>query len=341
MTSKNLIGTNLELFGSDIEKKIKEASANSEPAWHNIDLNKIGLYVWRIEKFKLVVADTNGSFHEGDSYVILNIHKDNSDNFKYDIHFWLGNKTTQDEMGTAAYKTVELDTFLHGKATQYREIQQNESDLFISYFPKGIEYKLGGIESGFRKVQKNDYSNYQNILMKIHNNGYYQMPLAVQSLTDDDVYLLDSGLIIYVYEGIKSTNKEKFNAHYMSQNIKNNRKDCKVKYVSDSFMTEFLNMIYNPFLLAYPGNNDLHRITEIDNHVTVEKMESPSYSLLSSDDSYVFNASLMTFIWIGKQSSYNETLNAWKVAFELTDTSHPIVLVREGNETESFRMFIK
>jgi hypothetical protein len=49
----------------------------------------------------------------------------------------------------------------------------------------------------------------------------------------------------------------------------------------------------------------------------------------------------MTFIWIGKQSSYNETLNAWKVAFELTDTSHPIVLVREGNETESFRMFIK
>ena len=35
--------------------------------------------------------------------------KKDSDALLHDIHFWLGNETSQDEAGTAAYKTVELD----------------------------------------------------------------------------------------------------------------------------------------------------------------------------------------------------------------------------------------
>jgi len=44
----------------------------------------------------------------------------------------------QDEYGTAAYKTVELDTYLDDKPVQHREVEGHESELFLSYFPKGI-----------------------------------------------------------------------------------------------------------------------------------------------------------------------------------------------------------
>jgi len=44
----------------------------------------------------------------------------------------------QDEYGTAAYKTVELDTYLDDKPIQHREVEGYESELFLSYFPTGI-----------------------------------------------------------------------------------------------------------------------------------------------------------------------------------------------------------
>lgn len=40
----------------------------------------------------------------------------------------------QDEYGTAAYKTVELDTFLDDKAVQHREVEGHESEMFKDYF---------------------------------------------------------------------------------------------------------------------------------------------------------------------------------------------------------------
>ena len=120
----------MALFGSKVEKDIKAASARCELAWKGVG-EKPELRIWRIEQFhvKEWPETFKGKFYDGDSYIILHTYKKDpahSDALAFDIHFWIGHESTQDEYGTAAYKTVELDHFLNDEARQHRETHQTD-----------------------------------------------------------------------------------------------------------------------------------------------------------------------------------------------------------------------
>ncbi|KAH7132295.1 hypothetical protein B0J11DRAFT_521356 [Dendryphion nanum] len=229
--------SNVELINSAIDHQVKYQSATTEPAWNNgsIGLDS-GLFVWRIENFEVIPwpKEKYGQFHEGDSYIVLQSEKiesssreqdDNAENEKpnliHDIFFWLGRHTTQDEAGTAAYKTVELDEFLHGKATQHREIQSAPSDAFVALFPR-LKILRGGVSSGFTHVETEDQPQHIDTLLRIFkhpspNAGrdailVHEVEPTWQSLDEGDVFVLDRGDKILVWQGKNCAPMEKMKA---------------------------------------------------------------------------------------------------------------------------------
>lgn len=336
MSKDNIMqgGTNIELFGSEFEQKIKEESAKTEPIWLNIDMNLPNLYIWKVMNFKLyqIKKENTGMFYEGDSYIVFNIFKESNGSLSYNIHFWLGNCTTADEMGTAAYKTVELDTYLSNKAKQFRECQDNESDLFRSYFPQGITYKLGGIESGFKKVQAFNYSNYKPLLYRVKNKSLTYIPFL--NPTEDDTFVLDKGLELYIYHGKNSSHIERLLAEYNVSTIKDYRLNSEVKNVSD--LETFSNLIKSITDHNLNTTSKLYRVTDTN----IVECNGPLW-ILESSDTFLLSSTNTTFIWQGKNSSHSELLTVWKLAFDVTDKSVPICLIKEGYETELFKIILK
>jgi gelsolin len=217
--------SNLALFGSDTEREVKKASAETEPAWKNAG-SKVGLQIWRIVKFKVQHwgKEDYGKFYNGDSYIILNTYKEEGgDELKYDVHFWIGQYSTQDEYGTAAYKTVELDTLLDDKPVQHREVMNYESDMFKSYF-KAITLLEGGADTGFKHVEPKEY---KPRLMHFHGTkkgvSVKEVPLSKASIDSSDVFILDLGLTIYQWNGKTCNKDEKFKAVQYLQTLKSER----------------------------------------------------------------------------------------------------------------------
>lgn len=109
--------TNIGGIGSDEDKNIREQAAASEEAFEGAGQYP-GIEIWRIEKFepeKIETRASNLSLYSGDCYIILKTNQDDEGQMSWDLHFWIGKDCTQDESGSAAYFTVNLDDLLNQK----------------------------------------------------------------------------------------------------------------------------------------------------------------------------------------------------------------------------------
>ncbi|XP_074655467.1 gelsolin-like protein 1 [Tubulanus polymorphus] len=336
--------SNLALFGSDTEKKVKKQSAETEPAWEVSRPDEIGLVIWRIVKFKVenLNPEDYGQFYNGDSYIILNKYKnEDSDEILMDVHFWIGKYSTQDEYGTAAYKTVELDTFLDDKPVQHREVQAHESSLFKSYF-ENMTILKGGADTGFRRVLP-ECPPKRLFLVKgktMKNTTVTEISKKKGNINDEDCFILDLGNEIIVYSGPSCDKDEKFKATQYVNQLKSDRAgkskltiadraDMITKHLADgqSKSKNGMEPLEKLFILSDEGGNSTFK-------ELVDGIGAVTKALFNSQDVFVYETEKMVLVWVGKEASVDERRNSMGYAHNLISKSEdpfrPITVMSEG-----------
>ena len=350
--------SNMAHIGSAEDKAARKAAAETEPAWQGCgDLAAGGVEVWRIEKFKVVPwpKEEYGSFYEGDSYIVLHTHQDgDSDKILWDIHFWLGKATTQDEMGTAAYKTVELDSLKDGLPVLHREVQGYESQAFQKLFDE-IHYLEGGIESGFHHVEPGAYVARLFQIRKTKNTiKVTSMPCVRDSLNQGDCFVLDAGEKVYRWFGDSASPFEKQKCSSVAFNMvqkRAGRSHCvNEDDLEGSGFWELLggegDVKGADEAAAAPsedvGEGVLYKLSDLTGALAVTEVARGDIkaAMLDSTDVFLLDAGIEVFVWVGSAASEAEKANAFETAdnfMRQTDKplSTPVHLFREGQDIKN------
>ena len=245
-----------------------------------------------------------------------------TDKLGWDVHFWLGKESSQDEIGVAAYKAVELDDLLDDGPVQHREVQGHESALFQSYF-KGIQYMEGGIASGFRQVKPDEY---KPRLFQVRRTRKavraFEVPVKASSMNNGDVFILDAGLQVYMFIGEHANAFEKMKGGALASNIVSARKG-KAKFFPEAD-DNFWKILGGSRADVQPALEDqaedesdrpidadkvkLFRLSDASGKMTFAKEAEGRISedQLDGNDVFIVDCDIEIFVWVGKGASASE-----------------------------------
>ena len=231
--------TNLYYFTPNIENLCKDAAVWGGPQFRDSKGragSKPGLEHWRLEQMRAVKWTQVGKLFRGDSYIILNTYEDPDvpGTLTYDLHFWVGEESTEDEYGGAMHKTGELDRILRadGKVgSMHREVQDFESGLFLSYYPEGLTYMDGGVEGV--EIEKDeeeegaaedeDGVEFAVRLFQVKGRKGHimlsQVKTARSSMNGGDVFILDAEQAVYQWNGEQSNEDEKARGEVFARSL--------------------------------------------------------------------------------------------------------------------------
>ncbi|KAJ8505885.1 hypothetical protein OPV22_006771 [Ensete ventricosum] len=329
-----------------------------DPAFQGVG-HKVGTEIWRIENFQPVPIPKSdyGKFYSGDSYIILQT-TGKGGTYLYDIHFWIGKESSQDEAGTAAIKTVELDVVLGGRAVQHRELQGFESDKFLSYFKPCIIPLEGGFASGFKKPEEEKFETRLYICRGKWVVRMKQVPFARSSLNHDDVFILDTEKKIYQFNGANTNIQERAKALEVIQYLKDKYHEgtCDIAIIDDGKLQADSDS--GEFWVLFGGFAPIGKKVVSEDDIVLEtspaklygisdgqlKLEENNLSkgMLENNKCYLLDCGAEVFIWVGRVTQVEERKAVSKAAEDfIISQNRPkttrVTQVIQGYETHSFK----
>merc|ERR1719470_387190 len=207
---------------------------------------------------------------------------------------------------------------LGGAPAQFREIQEHESQLFLSYFKTGVKYLAGGVKSGFTHFDPEDVEKRLFRVKGKRNVQVKQVPIDISSMNQSDCFILDGGkghpLLVFMPPGARKM--EQFRAVQVANQIRDeDHAGHAVVEICDQF-TENMKKFFDA--LGSGSVEDVPEGTEDDEQVEAEaKREIKLYKVHDDTVKEVAGKAL-------KQ--------------DMLDTNDSFILI-EGTETALFKQF--
>ncbi|XP_055869830.1 advillin-like isoform X3 [Biomphalaria glabrata] len=365
--------------------------SKTDPAFSRVDPKRSGFYIWRIENMQVtpIAKEFYGEFFRGDSYIVLSgaeegqipkgvnvqIKEIKGGPLDSHVHFWLGNDTSQDEAGVAAYKSVELDDLLGGSPVQHREVEGHESQRFLSYFPSGIKIKQGGAKSGFHHVDKGVFQPRLIHVKGKRNPRFSECPeIDWEQMNHGDCFILDLGNVIFPWLGANCNRTEKMKTVEHCCRLRDERggkanivfvddgQEDKLDKESKQLFEKYLNIKDRNKIKAekeagddeaseriLSANIKLFSCKEEEGTLRIQEVKpGPLYRKdLVSDDSFIIdNGPTGSWLWIGRKASPKEKKEAMRNAVGfLKKKGYPsdtkVTRVVEGAEPSDFKCLFK
>lgn len=313
--------------------------------------------VWRVENFELVPVEAKnyGKFYGGDCYVILYTYGTGGTE-NYLIYYWMGSHSSQDEQGTAALKTVELDDKLGGRPVQVRIVQGKEPPHFMAIFGGRMIVYSGGKASKFDGVDSQGKDHGETYLLQVRGTSQYnskaiQVECRAASLNSNDVFVLMSSKCVFVWCGKGSTGDER----EMAKNIASTSSVESTTVYEGQEKADFWEAIggeeaySSDKRLMDTGDAPPPRLFQCSNasgRFKVEEIVEFVQSDLVQDDVMLLDAWDALFLWIGNQSNHQERQLSEKTAIEYLktdpagrDPNTPIIRIKQSYEPPNFTGF--